>query len=60
MLSYVVNGHQSTVRPADLAVGILQTFKSLGGGHLVHKVSVYIPGVSARIMSRDMLSDIPI
>lgn len=40
-LTYVVDGHQSAVRPADLTVGILKTLKGLRRGHLVHKVAIY-------------------
>lgn len=55
----MVDGHQSAVRPADLAVGILQAFESLGRGHLVHKVTVYAKGQREK-WSREQEFAIPI
>lgn len=39
--TYVVNSHQSAVRPADLAAGICETLESLRGGHLVDEMAVW-------------------
>lgn len=39
--TYVVDGHQSAVRPADLTAGICQTLKSLRGSHLVDEMAVW-------------------
>lgn len=36
----MVNSNQSTVRPADLSTGILQTLKGLGRRHLVDEMSI--------------------
>lgn len=38
--TYVVNGHQSAVRPADLAAGICKTLESLRRGHLVDEMPI--------------------
>lgn len=38
--SYVVDGHQSAVRPADLAAGICKAFESLRRGHLVDEMPI--------------------
>lgn len=39
--TYVVDGHQGAVRPADLTAGILQALEGLRRCHLVDKVAVY-------------------
>lgn len=39
--TYVVDGHQGAVRPADLTAGILQTLKGLRRSDLVNKVAIY-------------------
>lgn len=40
--TYVVDGNQSAVRPADLSASVLQTLESLGGSDLVNEVTVNV------------------
>lgn len=40
--TYVVNGHQSAVRPADFTTSILKTLEGLRGCDFVNKVSVNV------------------
>lgn len=39
--TYVIDGHQGAVRPADWTAGILEALKGLRRSHLVHQMSVY-------------------
>lgn len=43
--TYVVDGHQSAVRPADLTASVLEALESLRRGHLVNKMPVCNMGV---------------
>lgn len=43
----MINSNQSAVRPADLTLCILEAFKGLGRGHLVHEMTVDIEQKSA-------------